>query len=221
MNKSILAVALASTVLAGCSSFNPLSNNTPVVQQPDSNMTAVKERTVGLEFDEDVKIVYTTFGSLKRIEVLGRAPSWKAQAPIMAEVDAKEKMIRFLYEEDVSSDRRVNIVARSLEKATDNAVNRMDGAPVEYSAAELEGEVAQGATPSQDNTSRRIAQTVENTTVNVLKTSTASGQLRGFIKTKSYEVTAGNGDTYFVVKYEWSEDNVDAANEVRAIMFGN
>ena len=220
MNKSILAVALASTVLAGCSSLNPLSNNT-VVQQPDSNMTAVKERTVGLEFDEDVKIVYTTFGNLKRIEVLGRAPSWKAQAPVMAEIDAKEKMVRFMYEEDVSSERRVNIVARSLEKATDNAVNRMDGAAVEYSAAELEGEVAQGATPGQDNTSRRLAETVENSTVNVLKTSTASGKLRGFIKTKSYETKAKNGDTYFVVKYEWSEDNVDVANQVRAKMFGN
>lgn len=220
MNKSILAIALASTVLAGCSSVNPFVDNNTVIKQPDSNKVAVKDTRVGIVNKEGIKIFYTLLGDLDRIEIYGIAPAWKGNEETVAEVDAKERLVKFLYDEVVESNKSVKIVTRAIDKARDNSVNRMEGDDVEYTIAELEAEVEQAPSASEDNTSRRIAERVENTLINTYSSVKVSGKLRGLRKIDAYERTGSNGLAYYVAVYEWSEKTQGTANDIRSKMLG-
>lgn len=218
MKKSIIAIALASALLGGCSSLSPFGSDR--MEQPESNKTAIKDTKVGLVNEEGIKVYYTLFGELDRVEAYGIAPAWKGNVDVVAELDAKERLTKFLYDEVVNSDKSVTIVTKAIDKAKDNSVNRMDGAEVEYSIAELEAEVKQAPTPSEDNTSRRIAQRVENTLIKSLTTVKSQGKLRGLRKIDAYERTGRNGLNYYVAVYQWSEKDQATAKQIRATMFG-
>lgn len=231
MKTKLVALAVSAALLGGCStgSLNPFSGNKDfTVSQPGDNTTAVKDQTVAVVNDEGIKIYYTLLGNLDRIEVFGMADAWKGDGQtleILAEADAKERLVKYLYDNQVNSARSVEVIARTLDKARDDALNRIENgmAPQdlvtfdeEAIEAEVEGDNRSTAKPSSDNTSRRIAQRVEETKVTALTKITAGGTLRGMRKIRSE--TRNNGRTYVAV-YQWSEKDQGVANEIRRKMF--
>lgn len=224
----LLAVAVAASFLGGCSSvgnLNPFGGDRDyTVSQPADNTTAVKDQTVSVVNDEGIKIYYTLLGDLDRIEVYGMADAWKGDGQtleILAEADAKERLVKYLYDNKVNSSRSVEVIARTLDKARDDALNRVENglspqSVVEFNEEAVEQEVATQPAPKTDNTSRRVAERIEETKVNALTKVTAGGSLRGMRKIRS-EVR-NNGKTYIAV-YQWSEKDQDTANQIRKKMF--
>lgn len=223
----ILAVAVATTLLGGCSSvgnLNPFAEDEKFsVTQPEENGTAVKDKTVAVVNDEGIKIHYTLLGDLKRIEVYGMADAWKGDGQtleILAEADAKERLVKYLYDNRVNTKRSVEVTATTLDKARDDALNEIENglAPtsvVTFDEEAVEAEVANSA-PKSDNTSRRVAERIEQTKVNALTTITAGGTLRGMRRVSSD--IRNNGRTYVAV-YQWSPKDQAVANEIRTKMF--
>lgn len=222
----LLAVAVAASFLGGCSSvsnLNPFSEDKDfTVSQPGENSTAVKDQTVAVVNDEGIKIYYTLLGNLDRIEVYGMADAWKGDGQtleILAEADAKERLVKYLYDNQVNSTRSVEVIAKTLDKARDDALNRVENglAPQSVVTFDEEATEAEVATqPSNDNTSRRVAERIEETKVTALTNITAGGTLRGMRKISSE--TRNNGRTYVAV-YQWSEKDQGVANEIRRKMF--
>ena len=232
MNTKILALAVSAALLGGCSSvgsLNPFGNSgVGNVNQPADNTTAVKDQTVRTEFTGNgIQVEYTLLGELKAIEVVGVADAWKGNFDVLAEADAKEKLVKFIYGEDVDSDRRVQIIAKAIDRATDNAVNKINSdldTITQTVDTELLAEIDQeqnNSTGSQaaanDNTSRRIAAKVETTVSTAITTITSGGRLTG-IRKISDEVR-DNGKIY-AATYRWTRKDQAAAQELRGIMSG-
>jgi hypothetical protein len=225
--KKLLPVAVAA-LLGGCASIdnlNPFAEEKRdfTVAQPVDNTTAVKDVTVGTWNEEGIKIFYTLGGDLERIEVYGIAPAWKGNVEIVAEADAKERLVKYLYDNQVNSRRSVEVLTRTLDKARDNALNDIENgrAPqsvVNFKEEEVESEVAANPTGTiEDNTSRRVAERLEETKISALTRITAGGALRGVRKIRSG--TRDNGKIYVAV-YQWSEEDQAVANTIRSKMFG-
>jgi hypothetical protein len=232
MKTKILALAVSAALLGGCSSvgsLNPFGNSgVGNVNQPADNTTAVKDQTVRTEFTGNgIQVEYTLLGELKAIEVVGVADAWKGNFDVLAEADAKEKLVKFIYGEDVDSDRRVQIIAKAIDRATDNAVNKINSdldTITQTVDTELLAEIDQeqkNSTGSQaaanDNTSRRIAAKVETTVSTAITTITSGGRLTG-IRKISDEVR-DNGKIY-AATYRWTRKDQAAAQELRGIMSG-
>ena len=222
--KKLLALAVATTLIGGCSSINPFSDKDKnfTVSQSSDNMTPVKEQTVGLVNDEGIKIYYSWAGNLERIEVYGMAPAWKGNVEVVAEADAKERLVKYLYDESVTTDRSVEVITKTLDKARDNALNQIENglapsAVVEFDQEEVEADVDNNAsTESNNNTSRRVAERIEQTKINTLTRITSGGNLRGMRKVGSQ--VRDNGRVYVAV-YQWSEKDQNTANTIRNKMF--
>ena len=232
MNTKILALAVSAALLGGCSSvgsLNPFGNSgVGNVNQPADNTTAVKDQTVRTEFTGNgIQVEYTLLGELKAIEVVGVADAWKGNFDVLAEADAKEKLAKFIHGEDVDSDQRVKIIAKAIDRATDNAVNKINSdfdTVTQTVDTELLAEIDQeqnNSTGSQaaanDNTSRRIAAKVETTVSTAITTITSGGRLTG-IRKISDEVR-DNGKIY-AATYRWTRKDQAAAQELRGIMSG-
>lgn len=223
MNKHILAVAvIAALGMSGCSSTKaPTAGSN--VDQPSETKTAVKDRTVAAHFrDRGIEVHYSMMGKLEKVVVWGVAPAWKANYEILAELDAKAKLTKFIHGEQNSNEIRAEIISRSLDKARDNTLNRFDSntsqdADFSFDAAEIEAEIQRGAPPAtgEDNTSRRIADRVERTMLNTVQTLTSSGRLSGVIKVDDGRSRDGR---YYFAKYEWSERNQATGNYLRERM---
>lgn len=230
MKTKIVAIAVASALLTGCgmSNLNPFGEDKNfTVSQPGDNTTAVKDTTVAVTNDEGIKIYYTLLGNLDRIEVYGVAETWKGNVEIRAEADAKERLVKYLYEEKVDTQRSIEVTTKTLDKARDNALNQIENgmsAPslVEFDAEEVEAEVdseinhAKQPRNTDDNTSRRVAERVEQTKVSALTKITSGGTLRGMRKIGGEFRQDGK---VYVAVYRWSEKDQNTANEIRSKMF--
>lgn len=209
MNKHILTVAVVAALgVSGCSSTKPPAGSADL-PQPSEARTAVKDRTVAAHFrDRGIELHYSMMGKLEKVVVWGVAPAWKANYEILAELDAKAKLTKFIHGEQNSNEIRAEIISRSLDKARDNTLNRFDSntsqdADFSFDAAEIEAEIQRGAPAiGEDNTSRRIADRVERTMLNTVQTLTSSGRLAGVIKVDDGRSRDGR---YYFAKYEWSD----------------
>lgn len=223
MNKHIIALAVVAALgFTGCS-----STKAPVGSQdltpPSEAKTAVKDRTVAAHFrDRGIEIEYTMTGDLEKIVVWGVAPAWKANYEILAELDAKSKLTKFMYGEQNSNEIRAEIISRSIDKARDNTLNRFDSntsqdADFSFDAAQIEAEIQRGVSPPtrDDNTSRRIADRVERTMLNTVQTLTSSGRLRGVIKVDDGRSQDGR---FYFAKFEWSQKTQGVADTLRKKM---
>jgi hypothetical protein len=232
MKTKILALAVSAALLGGCSSVGSLNpfggGGVGNVNQPADNTTAVKDQTVRTEFTGNgIQVEYSLLGELKAIEVVGVADAWKGNFGVLAEADAKEKLVKFIYGEDVDSDRRVKIIAKAIDRATDNAVNRINSdfdTVTQTVDTELQAEIDQeqnNNTGSQasanDNTSRRIAAKVETTVSTAITTITSGGRLTGIRKIS--DGVRDNGRIY-AATYRWTRKDQAAAQELRGIMSG-
>lgn len=218
MNRHIATLTAAVTLaLQGCA-------NTPVgtvkgIAPPTNAQTAITDTKISTDFrDEGVKIVYNMSGELDRIEVVGIAPVWKGNYMLMAETDALEKLVKFTHGQTVTSERRIKIIGRSLERARDNALNRINNAEnsLNFSAADLENEAPtmDGVTQEsgQNNTSRRVADRVDATLVNTVSAITAQGRLMAVRKIRDDVKVDG---TWYVAVYQWSPRDQGAAELMR------
>lgn len=211
MKKTALALSVVALLgLTACSSTKNVGMN-----PPSETTTAVKDTTISTDFkDQGIKIHYTLLGNLDRIEVYGVAPAWKGNVDVIAEADAKEKLVKFLYGESVSSERRTRIIARSLDRAQDNTTNRFKTADgtANFDAADLD---KIDGTESKDNSSRRTASRLENTLVTTLTTITSSGRLTGVRKIRDGRMQDGR---FYVAVYQWSEKDQGTAEYIRGRM---
>ena len=208
MKKTALALSVVALLgLTACSSTKNIGMN-----PPSETTTAVKDTTISTDFkDQGIKIYYTLMGNLDRIEVYGIAPAWKGNVDVLAEMDAKEKLIKFIHGESVSSERRSRIIARSLDRAQDNTSNRFKSADgsANFDAADLE---KMDGNESRDNNSTRTASRLENTLVNTVTTITASGRLTGVRKVRDGRMQDGK---FYVAVYQWSEKDQGVADMMR------
>jgi len=155
-------------------------------------------------------------GDLKAIEVVGVAEAWRGQPEIVAEADAKEKLVKFIYGENVDSQRTTRIIAKSLDRARDNAVNALQSdidMKVETTDADLEN--APEPSPQDQNTSRRIAsvanQVIAESVVNV----STGGRLNGLRKVRE---DLRDGGKIMAVTYRWTEKDLETARTIRLLM---
>ena len=215
MKKTALAMSMAAMItLTGCGSLGFGSKEQALIPPSDSQ-TAVRDGTISTEFkDEGIKLFYTFTGKLDRIEVYGLAPAWKGNVDVLAEADAMDKLVKFVHGKTVSTDRRVKIMAKSLDKARDNTLNRFKSNDdnLNFDSRELENA---GSENSSNNTSRRIADRVENTLVNTVTTITAKGRLTGVRKVRDSVVQDGK---MYVAVYQWSEKDQATSEFVRGRM---
>jgi hypothetical protein len=213
MKKTALAMSMAAMItVTGCGSFG--SKQQALSPSTDSQ-TAVKDGTISTEFkDQGIKLFYTFTGNLDRIEVYGLAPAWKGNVDVLAEADAMDKLVKFVHGQTVSTDRRVKIMAKSLDKARDNTLNRFKSNDdnLNFDSRELENS---GPENTSNNTSRRIADRVENTLVNTVTTITAKGRLTGVRKIRDSVVQDGK---MYVAVYQWSEKDQATSEFVRGRM---
>ena len=213
MKKTALAMSMAAMItVTGCGSFG--SKQQALSPSTDSQ-TAVKDGTISTEFkDEGIKLFYTFTGNLDRIEVYGLAPAWKGNVDVLAEADAMDKLVKFVHGQTVSTDRRVKIMAKSLDKARDNTLNRFKSNDdnLNFDSKELENS---GSENTSNNTSRRIADRVENTLVTTVTNITAKGRLTGVRKVRDSVVQ--DGKTYVAV-YQWSEKDQATSEFIRGRM---
>jgi hypothetical protein len=208
MKKALLGIAIA-TALTGCGMLN--KNTQTGMTPPSDTTTAVKDQRVATDFqDQGVKIYYTLLGDLDRIEVTGVAPAWKGNYAIVAELDAKEKLIKFINGESVTTERRVKIIGKALEKAQDNTLNKFKTADgtINFTEAEL----GQDAGGTSDNTSRRVAERVDNTVVTAVTTITAKGRLTGVRKIREGVRDDGR---FYTATFQWSEKDQSTAEFIR------
>ena len=214
MTKTIVALAVIDSLgLSACSSTKPTAG----LNQPSDSQVAVKDTTIATDFkDEGIKIFYSLTGNLERIEVYGMAPAWKGNQDILAEADAMDKLVKFVHGKTVTSDRRVKIMSRTLDRARDNTLNRFKNSDglVSFTAADVETEIPSttSESSSRDNTSRRVADRVENTLVTTVNSITAQGRLTGVRKIGDRVV--GDGKIYVAV-YQWSEKDQGTSEFIR------
>jgi len=215
MKKTALAMSMAAMItLTGCSSLG-FGSKEQALTPPSDSQTAVRDGTISTEFkDEGIKLFYTFTGKLDRIEVYGLAPAWKGNVDVLAEADAMDKLVKFVHGKTVSTDRRVKIMAKSLDKARDNTLNRFKSNDdnLNFDSRELENA---GSENTSNNTSRRIADRVENTLVNTVTTITAKGRLTGVRKVRDSVVQDGK---LYVAVYQWSEKDQATSEFIRGRM---
>lgn len=215
MKKTALAMSVAAMItLTGCSSLG-FGNKQQALSPSSDSQTAVKDGTISTEFkDQGIKLFYTFTGNLDRIEVYGLAPAWKGNVDVLAEADAMDKLVKFVHGQTVSTDRRVKIMAKSLDKARDNTLNRFKSNDdnLNFDSKELENS---GSENTSNNTSRRIADRVENTLVTTVTNITAKGRLTGVRKVRDSVVQDGK---MYVAVYQWSEKDQATSEFVRGRM---
>lgn len=218
MKKLSVALAVA-LVMGGCSSI-PGSHNSGIT--PPADATApIKETKISTTFtDEGVKIVYTTLGKLERIEVTGQAPAWKRNVNVIAEGDAMDKLVKFIHGKNVSSDRRVKIMSKAIDNASDITVNKFksnDGM-FDVTDKEIEADINNNRNnegSQKDNTAKRNARIVDQTMVEAVTEITSKGFLYGVRKVG--ETIKDDGKTYVAV-YQWSEQDANTASQARDAM---
>lgn len=212
MKLTAIAMAIAAAVaLSGC---GMMSKKPSGVTAAEDTRTPVKDAKVSTEWrDQGIKITYSLTGNLEKIEVYGLAPVWKGNHAIIAEMDAKDKLVKFVHGQSVTTERRQRIIARSLERARDNSVNRIDNnlEEFEFDSAELESGSPSRAAPD-DNMSRRTAERIDRTMIDSVQTISASGRLTGVRKVG--DRISRDGKIYIAI-YQWSEKDQATSEFIR------
>ena len=230
MKRYFARTALVLAIAALLPACGMLGNKTAGLTPAEGTTTPVKDVKIATDFrDDGVKVVYTLTGAIDRIEVTGMAPAWRGNVEIIAEADAMDKLVKFVYGQNTSSDRRNRIITHTLDRARDNTLNQfrtVDGTmnfDARKAAEEMEREESTAAPAGAaaregkeaSNTSRRIADRVERGLVEATTTITASGRLTGVRKIRDRVVQDGR---YYVAVYQWSPRDQATAESIRRQM---
>ena len=201
-HKFKLILIAAALSMPGCSSVK-LNDPAPI-----------KNTKLATNFtDEGVKIFYTFTGKLERIEVYGQADAWKGNVETLAEADALAKLVKFVYGNDVSTNRKVSIIGKAIENAED-ATNTDT---ITSDSKELESELKNKPINSNSTNAKRAAKIVNETIADTVTSMKSQGKLVGVRKANDYQ--KNNGKTYVAV-YVWSEKDQVISENIRTRMMG-
>jgi hypothetical protein len=202
-HKFKLILTAAAISMAGCSSSVKLNDPVPI-----------KDTKLATNFtDEGVKIFYTFTGRLERIEVYGHADAWKGNVETLAEADALAKLVKFVYGNDVSTNRKVSIIGKAIENAEDTT----NTDTITSDSKELESELKNKPNNSNSTNAKRTAKVVNETITDTVTSMKSQGKLVGVRKAKDYQ--KDNGKTYVAV-YVWSEKDQAISENIRTRMMG-
>ena len=201
-HKFKLILIAAAISMAGCSSSVKLKN------EP----AAIKDAKLATNFtDEGVKIFYTFTGKLEKIEVYGQTDAWKGNVESLAEADALAKLVKFVYGNDVSTNRKVNIIGKAIENAEDST----NTDTITSDSKELESELRNK--PNNSSNAKRTAKIVNETVTDTVTSMKSQGKLVGVRKANDYQ--KDNGKTYVAV-YVWSDKDQAISENIRKRMMG-
>jgi hypothetical protein len=225
MKKSLLAMAVLTVFMGGCSTATKMLSD-PGIRSGEQ--TAISEQRVTQDFKRrGVKVEYSMFfRDIKAIEVTGYAPVWgnspsaTESAYKVAELDAKKKLIDFIWKETVASDTSVNMISKSLERGRDQKTNRIasnyDNQNVSISDIDVEGKPTQAAgSPQNVNVATR------NDAVEIATT------MNNFIRTNNKGILSGlrlvdnavlDGGKVVSVVYRWDARHTGDIQDVRRMM---
>ena len=222
--KRLILMLCVTVLLPACGTFD---KKTPGLAPAVGTETPVKDVKLSTDFtDQGVKIFYNLSGTVDKVEVTGTAPSWRGNVEIVAEADAMDKLVKFVHGQSVNSERRNRIITKTLDRARDNTLNRfrtVDGT-ASFDAREVSKELDRddsagvpkvaddGSTNERNNTSRRIADRVEQGLVEATTTITAQGRLSGVRKIRDRVVQDGR---VYVAVYQWSPQDQDTSDFIR------
>ncbi len=206
-NKIIISMAVL--MLAACASPRHDQQAAP----------ALKEQRLATDFtDEGIKVYYTLMGKLEKIEIHGQADAWKGNVETIAEADALAKLVKFIYGNEVATERKVKLMGRAIEDAED-IVQRNASASTETIASndkQLEEEIRADKAPGANTQSaQRKAKILNETLTETVTTMTAKGRLTGVRKVSDYRRNDGK---LYVAVYQWSEKDQAASESVRERM---
>lgn len=201
--------------VVGCSSTKP------TVKTEDIN---VKEQRLSTDFKrEGIRVHYTFSGEVEKIESFGYAPVWRGEYRIVAEADAKEKLVKFLRGESVETSRMTRVIAKSIERAQDNSLNKFRTQDGKVNIVDTdvddttlkEPQIADTEENSKENSALRKASINNARIVTSTITVTSRGKLTGVYKERGFVVDEGK--TYQAV-YVWTPKGQDAARFISTMM---
>lgn len=176
----------------------------------------LKDQKLATDFtDEGIKVYYTLFGKLEKIEVYGQADAWKGNVETFAEADALAKLVKFIYGNDVSTERRIKIIGKAIEEAED--LTQKNSTPISETITtndkQLEEEIKRGSgNRNNSDTSIRKAKVLNESITETLTTITAKGKLVGVRKVNDFKRNDGK---VYVAVYQWSEKDLAMVESVR------
>lgn len=213
MKKTIIALTMIALV-AGCSSTKqPLKVD-------DVN---VKEQRLATDFSrQGIRVTYSFFGDVEKIEAYGYAKVWRGNYRAVAEADAKDKLVKFLRGETVDSQKMTRVIAKSIERSQDNMLNKtktVDGTVV-IQDTDIENDSrlqpqASNDENSKENTALRKASVNNAQIVTSTILVSSSGRLNAVYKEKGY--AAEDGKTYTAV-YVWTPKMQKTARAISTMM---
>jgi hypothetical protein len=210
--KNLLLVLVTVATLVACSS----------IPNKKSEVTNLKDQTIATDFtDEGIKITYTFTGKLYSIEVYGQAEAWRGNLEALAEADAMAKLTKFVNGQNVSTERRVKIIGKSIEEAKDSKLDQFksqDGT-INVTDKQIENNPLfdKAQQSSQDNSALRNAKAVNETIVTTVTNLTSKGRLTGVRKIRDFR--RNDGKTYVAV-YVWSDKDQATSEYIRNRMQG-
>jgi len=215
---TVIAIT-AALILSACSSTAGLTTGKSQQMAQSTESSLIKDAKISVDFsDEGVKIFYTTLGNVERIEVYGQAPAWKGNYAVLAEADAMDKLVKFVYGQSVSSSKKVEIISKAIDMAKDESQNTShagDGS-IAFTEKQLQSTLQSGAPSSvKDAKSKRIAETVDQTMINTVNAMGSHGRLSAVRKVR--DELASDGKMYVAV-YQWSKRDQASADYVRSLM---
>ncbi len=194
---------LCCTGLTACSA--PEKNNT-LLSHPPTSAIQPSSRIVTEFKREGISIYYTANGEVEKIEAIGYGKLWQNQYEHEAELDAKEKLTKFLRGESVTSSRKTNIIAKSLERVNDksksNTSNSTDGIRVlaeDIDEKDPQQNNTELASMSKSYSNRQAFNNAQTITTSI--TVTAAGRLSAVKKIRGQIIE--DGKIYMAI-YEWS-----------------
>jgi len=182
----------------------------------------LKDQAISTDFtDEGIKITYSFTGKLDSIEVYGQAESWRGNVEVIAEADAMAKLVKFVNGKNVSSERRVKVISRSIEEAQDNKLDKyksQDGTiNVTDKQVDSESSFDKNQQTSQDSSAMRNAKALNETIVTTVTNITSKGRLTGVRKIRDFQRNDGK---VYVAVYVWSDKDQATSEYIRNRMQG-
>ncbi len=205
--KTLLLALIASFLLGACSS-------TPNSPYASSNL---KDQSIATDFtDEGIKITYTFTGKLQSIEVFGQAEAWRGNVEAVAEADAMAKLTKFVNGQTISTNRRIQVIGKSIEEARDNKLDKyksQDGT-INVTAKQIESDLSgdQNQQSTQETDAVRNARAINQTIVTTVTNITSKGRLTGVRKIRDFQ--RNDGKTYVAV-YVWSDKDQATSEYIR------
>jgi len=225
MKKALLGLSVMAVFLGGCSTANKLMSDGGISSGPQ---TAISEQRITQDFKRrGIKVEYSMFfREIKSIEVTGYAPVWgnspsaTESAYKVAELDAKKKLIDFIYKEIVNSDTSVNMISKALERGRDQKTNRIasnyDNQSVSISDIDVEGKSTQPqGSPQNINVATRNDAVEIATTMNSFIRSNNKGILSGLRLVDNAVLDSGK---VVSVVYRWDAKHTGDIQDIRRMM---